>query len=244
VGEYGGRVRQYPSISTHSPEYAALQALFIVVLVVVVAGGAVALIVYLTRCYVRGGVGRSEEKAADDGVDTAATQPNSSIVLVLTASFKPRYWWYPTVILLRRLTLLLMLTFVQTGLYSWLTIANYLFLTLHLLLIPYARTADSALELLTNLALTTQCGVLSAYSTPQSRPGWASGLLWLLFALPLAVGVAAGLWLHCCRMEATGRCWRWLSRQPQSAASPGQTQQQPEDNGLVSCKAPPATAAV
>ena len=178
-------------------------------------------------------MGGKEQKAVDDDAAdeqaAVAVQPSSTMVLVLTASFKPRYWWYPAVVVLRRLVLLLMLTFVQTGLYSWLTMANYLFLTLHLLLWPYARAADSALELLTALALSTQCVVLSAYPTSQSRPSWASGLLWLLFALPLAVGVAMRLWLRCGQLDAADRCWRWLSeqRQPEQPA-----EQQPADDEL------------
>jgi hypothetical protein len=174
VGEYGSRVRQSPTVSTTSGKYKAMATLFVFMLVVVVAGGPIATTAYLTRCYVKGTVGRGEQKAADGEADSAAAsgaQPSSSIVLVLTSSFKPRYWWYPTVILLRRLLLLLMLTFIQTGLYSWLTVANNAFLTLHLLLWPYVRAADPALELLTAIALATQCTVLSAY--PSSHRGRA-----------------------------------------------------------------------
>ena len=219
VGDFGSRLQQYPSVNTAEAEYRAMSVLFIFMLVVVVAGSPIALSLYLTHCYRQGFVGRSEDNAGPAGRGPRASD---SIALVLTASFQPRFWWYPVVILLRRLVLIVVLTFVQRGVYSWLTILNYLFLTLHLLLWPYAHARDSALELLTALALTTQTGVISAYSTPESRPSWVGGLLWLLFVLPFGVGVATALWARYAHLVQGGCCCRGLFGEPEPSESPAQ----------------------
>jgi hypothetical protein len=186
---------------------------------VVVAGGPIALFLYLLYCHRHGIVG-CERKA--DGEAERARQTSDMIALVFTASFKPQYWWYSVVILLRRLVLIVMLTFIQRGVYSWLTIANHCFLTLHLLLWPYVHARDSVLELVTALALSTQTAVISAYPAVQSRPSWVSGLLWLLFLMPLAAGATMALWRRCCHLVQGGRCCRCLYREPESEESPAQ----------------------
>ena len=211
VGEWGRRLQQYPTVDTGSSQYKALAALFTTVLVVVVAGGPLALLAYLAHCYRRGIVGRAEHQPADE--QPRAVRASDTPAVLLTASFKPRFWWYPVAILLRRLVLIVVLTFAQRGVYSWLTIINYLFLTLHMLLWPYLHPRDSAQELATLLALSMQTAVLSAYPSPQSRPDWLRGLLWLLFVLPFCLAAGLAWWGRCYRLiqQAWDRWSRWRS---------------------------------
>ena len=194
VLEFGHRLWQYPTISTGDSSYAALAVLFTVVLVCVVLGGPVALLAYLVRCRRQDIIGPGQDAA----IRTAADLPSSArmsqtVAVLLTASFRQAYWWYPVFVLVRRLSLIVLLTFVSRGVYSWLTVLNNAFLTTHLLAWPYHNPRDSALELLTLSALATQTAILSAYTSQATRPAWASALLWLLFTAPCLMGFVLAL---------------------------------------------------
>ena len=195
VREFGHRLWQYPTIDTSTASYAALAVLFIVMLVCVVLGGPLALLAYLVHCQRRGIIGPQRDSSIRTAADLSSSASTSqTVALLLTASYAPSYWWYPVFVLLRRLSLILLLTFVSRGVYSWLTVLNNAFLTIHLLVWPYRHSRDSVLELLTLGALTTQTGILSAYSTQLARPAWVRSLLWLLFAGPCLTGGGMALW--------------------------------------------------
>jgi hypothetical protein len=119
-----------------------------------------------------------------------------SLLLQLTAMYRPTCWWMPSFILLRRLLLILVLTVVRSSaVWIWMTFLNYLFLALHQLVAPYERSRDNTLETLTLLSLSVQTTLLSAWPPPFLSPALLAAFNALVIGplLPLIIEALAGL---------------------------------------------------
>ena len=210
VGKFGQRLLHYPTLSPESAAYRSFQPTVLLVLVLVVCGMPVLLAVYLLLEHRRGSIAQvrdtlgqrhqqqqqEEDSSLIHGVGLDAVhslrQPLSSrraaLLLQLTAMYRPQCWWMPSFVLLRRATLVALLVSLRDGwVWTWLTLANSLLLSLHLIVQPYHRTRDNQLESVALLSLSLQTTLLSAYPPPRLTPGLLAAMnaLVLIPLLPL-----------------------------------------------------------
>ena len=190
VGEYGWRLQQYASIDTAARQYTAVRPLFVALLVFPVLSGPVLLLAWLAWQRRQQLCGRQAgDKQQADGVEAAETasetvQPAAAgtVGAMLTASFRHGCWPMGAVMVARRLLLILILTFAGSGLWAWASMANTLVMFLHVLLWPYVRRADNALEAVGLLSLSLQTMLLAVPDESSSLHIW----LWLLLLAPVA----------------------------------------------------------
>ena len=187
VGEYGHRLKQYPSIDTATAQYRALRPLIVALLVWPVLSGPVLLLAYLTwqqRGQLLGGGGGKQRAETEAESETMARSPvrASITATLLTSSLRPSCWPMGAVVVTRRLVLILVLTFAEQGVWVWASMVNMLVLSLHLLTWPYVQWRDNVLEAVGLLCLSMQTMLLASPSE-----GRLLGVaLWLLLGAPVA----------------------------------------------------------
>ena len=192
VGEYGWRLTDYPTISTHSSAYRTLLPVMCLLLGLFVCGLPLSVFAFLFRAQRRGAILRV--KAGDAAYPTSLEE---QLVLQLCASFKLQYWWLVPFSLVRRALIVAVLIGVgDSTAWVWVTATNNALLVLHLILQPYERTADNQLETTTLLSLSLQSTVLSAYPPPFMNAALLATLILLIITplLPLLATSARGAW--------------------------------------------------
>ena len=193
VGEFGWRVVDYPSLSPSSPQYVALFPLLVLLMIFVVFGLPLLLLVYL---FTQSRNGRIEQVKHQQRLIAVQSQPLSpslsspllmqtaddsetsdgssgqlgwrdALLLQLTAMHRLSCWWMACFVLFRRLVLVALLTWMRgPSVWIWLSLANAVFLALHVSLEPYERRRDNSLETLTLLSLLVQTTLLSQWPPP------------------------------------------------------------------------------
>jgi hypothetical protein len=176
VGDLGFRLVEYPTLSPDSSQYRALLPPVILTLVLVTCLLPVALACYLLLQHRTGAI-----EAAKLSQRCGQVQPHqlttrrTALLLQLTAMYRPQCWWMAAFLLLRRLCLLAVLTFVRSSVvWMWLTLLNYSFLALHLLVQPFDRRRDNDLETLMLFSLSVQTSLLSIWPPPYTSPALLS----------------------------------------------------------------------
>ena len=146
VGDWGARLWSYPSVDVGSARYRAYLPVVSIVLASVSCLGPLALAMYLRRLK----RGRAESSSrlrrrlgAGVGEDGHGSGRGLTVAhLLLLAPFLPQYWWFGVYVLARRLSLLLLYTFVPgSTVFTALTAVNMVALCLQLELRPYRRVA-------------------------------------------------------------------------------------------------------
>ena len=176
LGEGQSRLWLYPSIDPSSFQYkelAPLMAFFLLLTVSCVP----LLWLYLFK---------QRRKTEEGGVLQNASLP--SLYALLTCSFQDRFWWMPVIVMGRRLLLILLLTFVTSSVYTWLTAVNSALLVLHVATWPYRCTVDNRLEAMTLTALAIQTTYLSTWIS--GRPEGGDVVVLLLFVVPCLMAAA------------------------------------------------------
>ena len=187
VGAYGERLVDWPTISTASPQYARLILVMALVIAVAVCGLPIGMFAMLAREHRRGTPKRMQEDvqvlhatgqhhalslptsdSALVGDDTPLlTRMRLALVMQLCVMYRPQYWWYPVFLLVRRLIVVPLLVFIDdASVWIWLTLANTLLLTVHILAQPYSKPVCNAMETLTLLALVMQTTLLCRWPPP------------------------------------------------------------------------------
>ena len=182
VGDYGTRLADYPTIDVQSKAFRTLFPVMIALLAVFVVGLPVLLAAVLYRALRQGKI--AEVKSRQGELEQAPVQRVSSLLLLQwTAPVKAVYWWMAPFSLLRRLCVVLVLLLVtEDSVWVWVTLVNYLLLTLHVVTQPYERRSDNQLETVTLLSLAMQSTLLSAYPPPQMTALLFTALLLLVLA--------------------------------------------------------------
>ena len=209
LGDYGQRLWQYPSIDARSSTYLALRPLMGLLLAFPVLSGPLVLLLYLLwrRHHATPNTAAALMEDVDDGQmqmgPVVSARSAGLLSALLTSSFRPRYELMGVAVLARRLVLILVWTFVQSSVWVWLSMLDYLVLLVHTLSWPYHRHLDNWMEAMTLLALSLQTTLLSAYPDAQDRPLAVRAVLWSLLGFPAVMLII---------LRAVESCrWWWVA---------------------------------
>ena len=198
VGQWGARLKDYPTISHDSSDYRVFLPIVVVLLATVVCGVPLALFAFLVAEHraghieaVKDGRRRTLVNLNDDRAMSWLERPRQQLTLQLTAWCRPRYWWMPAWLIVRRLVVIALITGVRdVSVWVWLTVVNYSGLVLHLKLEPFERTRDNQLDLLTGLSLALQTSLRALYPATDSAGLQVAFTTLVLAPLLPAVGMA------------------------------------------------------
>ena len=202
VGEYGHRLSDFPALSPDSSAYQQLLPVICLLLALLVCGLPVLLAAWLLFEHRAGGIAavkahQQQRAAGERHLVPVPLSARSALLLQLTAMFRPGCWWMASFALVRRLVLILLLTVIRSeAVWGWLTLCNYLSLTVHMLLQPYERARDNSLETLCFLSITVQTTLLSIYPPPYMSPALIAAFNALVIGpmLPLLLTVSSRAW--------------------------------------------------
>ena len=181
VGPFGRRLTDYPSIDPSSADYAHFTPIVAVVLALVSLLPLVMAAVLFRAHRLR------HIEHAKSRTRHLALSARDSFLLQWCSMYRPSCWFYSVVVLCRRMALVVPLVlWHDADVWAVMSMINFLFLALHLRLLPYERRQDNLFESAALLSLALQTTLLSLFPPPYLTAGLLV-TFGLLVVAPLAL---------------------------------------------------------
>ena len=203
VGEFGWRLKNYPTLSPDSPAYRTLYPVVLMTLLLVVLGLPILFVVVMIVAHRKGllvEVKASQRELQGGHVRNRDIPALNAALLQLLAMYRVECWWQGVWRPVRRLWVVLVCTLCDgSEMWSWAAMALGLMLALHARVQPFERRRDNELELLCLTSLFVQAALLAAYPPPLT-PRIVQAALQTLLLIPLVLSM---LMCSCkCAMES------------------------------------------